>query len=524
VSQIEAIDLRGNYANTLVVDPQSVAAVTSGSTPANNTLTVQGDSGDSLVLNGTWVDAGAPVLIDGTLYKTYTSTSPAATLKVAAEVQVLAAQTGDSNSNNTNDNITVAAGNVNDFLSGGVGDDSISAGDGNDVLRGGAGNDVLDGGNGSNTADYTDATTPVVVNLSAATVNATVNGNALNVIAGTAQGPDQGSVVGSGTDTLQNIENISGGTGSDVMVGSAAANVFSGGAGADTLEGGAGNDTLIGGTGTDSLSGGDDADVLDGGLGADTLDGGSGNDTLIAGAGFDSLVGGAGNDSMLGGEGEDTLTAGAGNDVLDGGTGADVIDGGAGNDVIVFDAQDTSIAGGTGNDTLQLGTASKIDLSTGPALSEIEILSMDGNGANTLVLTQEAFERRNNASPSQPIGLSNPTEVPITITGDAADTLVLDDAWVEVPPANAGDPITYTLAGANNVTHTVVVDADVKVVRANASTAGDDTVNGASGTTPVLLSGGEGNDSLLAGSAVATTHSLAALAWIRWTTAKPRLL
>ena len=51
--------------------------------------------------------------------------------------------------------------------------------------------------------------------------------------------------------------------------------------------------------------------------------GGSGNDTLIGNSVGNTLNGGAGNDSLSGGSGNDTLNGGAGNDTLDGGDGID---------------------------------------------------------------------------------------------------------------------------------------------------------------------------------------------------------
>ena len=54
---------------------------------------------------------------------------------------------------------------------------------------------------------------------------------------------------GAGTDTLINIENLTGSAFNDTLTGDADANVISGLAGNDTLNGGAGDDTLDGGAG-----------------------------------------------------------------------------------------------------------------------------------------------------------------------------------------------------------------------------------------------------------------------------------
>ena len=65
--------------------------------------------------------------------------------------------------------------------------------------------------------------------------------------------------------------------------------------------------------------------------------GGSANDVLIGNAAANLLRGNNGNDSLMGRAGADRLEGGAGNDVLDGGAGADILVGGDGRDVFAFD-------------------------------------------------------------------------------------------------------------------------------------------------------------------------------------------
>jgi Ca2+-binding RTX toxin-like protein len=205
-----------------------------------------------------------------------------------------------------------------DTLSGNAADNRLFGDAGADTLRGGAGNDALDGGDGLDTASYSDAGSGVTVSLAVATAQATG---------------------GAGSDTLTNIENLTGSNFNDALTGNAGANVLSGGLGNDTLRGGLGNDILDGGAGLDT------ADYSDAGaavsvylanLGAQNT-GGAGVDTL---AGIENLTGSAFNDtlfgddaanSMVGGSGHDVLRGGLGNDGLRGGLGNDVIDGGGGN-------------------------------------------------------------------------------------------------------------------------------------------------------------------------------------------------
>ncbi len=129
--------------------------------------------------------------------------------------------------------------------------DWILGGSSADTFAGGAGNDSLNGGAGIDTLDYSGSTAAVLVNLGTAsqTLNATV------VAAGTAR-----DGLG-GTDTLSNLENITGSAYNDFIYGGAAANLFDSGAGNDWLFGGAGADIFLrrAGGGTDTV-----ADYLDG--------------------------------------------------------------------------------------------------------------------------------------------------------------------------------------------------------------------------------------------------------------------
>jgi Ca2+-binding RTX toxin-like protein len=74
------------------------------------------------------------------------------------------------------------------------------------------------------------------------------------------------------------IINGNGGSGNDLIFGTAEDN---------TLDGGGGNDCMVGGDGVDVLSGGDGDDVLLGGAGADELNGDAGTDTCYGGPDVD---------------------------------------------------------------------------------------------------------------------------------------------------------------------------------------------------------------------------------------------
>lgn len=228
----------------------------------------------------------------------------------------------------TSGNDRITGGAVANVIDGLAGNDMLFGGSGNDTLIGGSGNDTLNGGAGSDTALFTGRT--------AARVDLNKTG-AQNT--------------GYGLDTLASIENVTSGSGHDILVGNSAANILNGGAGNDTLKGGSGNDTLEGGSGNDLLDGGSGRDtaVFTGKAAATvslaitgTQNTGYGRDKLInienltGGSGHDKLTGNKSANVLIGNDGNDILKGGAGNDRLEGGKGNDVLDGGTGSDWAVF--------------------------------------------------------------------------------------------------------------------------------------------------------------------------------------------
>jgi Ca2+-binding RTX toxin-like protein len=218
-------------------------------------------------------------------------------------------------------NDTLIGGNGDDTMAGQGGDDSLSGGLGDDTLIGGSGNDLLNGGGGLDRASYAGASSGVIVDL-----NATGD-------------QDTG---GAGTDRLISVEQLSGSSFNDFLIGDGNANL---------LTGAAGDDTLIGGGGVDQIYGG---------VGNDTLNGDDGDDTVLGEDGDDHVFGGAGNDQVLGGTGNDLVSGGAGNDTMFGGTGDDVLFGDDGNDFLAGDAANDQLRGGAGNDTLRGGTGNDV--------------------------------------------------------------------------------------------------------------------------------------------------------------------
>lgn len=271
----------------------------------------------------------------------------------------------------------------NDRLFGDDGDDRLFGGSGNDFLNGGSGNDELNGGGNFDTADYSDATQSLVVNINFA--------------------GDQIVSSQMGTDRFVSIEGIIGGAGNDLLVGNAAGNVIDGGAGndqiygigaGDVLRGGIGNDLIEGSGGNDDMDGGaGEADILSyfnsggavtvnlrlqgtaqavgGSSGVDTFEGfeniyGSnvGGDLLVGDDNENTVLGFGGNDRIFGFGGDDNLIGMQGNDTLAGGRGADSLNGGNGSDTFVFN--DVSHSFFAERDTIAdfgVGGADRVDLS-----------------------------------------------------------------------------------------------------------------------------------------------------------------
>ena len=172
-------------------------------------------------------------------------------------------------------------------------------------------------------------TTPVTVNLN----NTAVVYNGVSYPANSATGIASG---------LLNIQNVTGGAGNDILIGSAAANI---------LNGGPGNDVLLG-------LGGDDTYVFGDAWGNDTISDTAGNDTISFAPSSANLVFQIGTTSLTVSDGtfSDSLTAspseienligGSGNDTFRFASGAALagsLDGQGGVDTLDFSAAHTAI-------------------------------------------------------------------------------------------------------------------------------------------------------------------------------------
>jgi Ca2+-binding RTX toxin-like protein len=129
------------------------------------------------------------------------------------------------------------------------------------------------------TVDYGAGTDTLNYATSTAAVNVNLNGTA------------------SGFTWITNVENATGGSGADTLIGNTFNNVLDGGSGNDTLSGDAGNDTINGGLGNDTITGGSGNDIMSTGGGQNTFvfAPGFGADTIN---GFDANPSGTGQDFL----------------------------------------------------------------------------------------------------------------------------------------------------------------------------------------------------------------------------------
>ncbi len=221
-----------------------------------------------------------------------------------------------------NGNDTLSGANGNDFLYGENGDDNLMAASAAD------GTDTLSGGNGTDVADFS---------LRTSVVTATISGNGGDT--------GEGDLIGQSND----IEQLRGGTGNDVLSGGANGDTIWGGNGNDIIDGAGGVDYLYGGEGTDTISGNSGDDVIFGEAGADNLGGNDGDDAISCGGDNDTAAGGNGADYLFGEDGNDSLDGGNGTDFLYAGNGTDTMTGGTVNDGDTCFLGSTALASASNN-------------------------------------------------------------------------------------------------------------------------------------------------------------------------------
>ncbi|MGL5363704.1 MAG: M10 family metallopeptidase C-terminal domain-containing protein [Bosea sp. (in: a-proteobacteria)] len=259
---------------------------------------------------------------------------------------------------NTNNGVTIYTWNVNtgEMSIGGVGQGAVGA---NRIFA-----TIWDGG-GTDTYDLSNYTTNLQIDLTPGSWSKFSDDQTADLGNGNRARANIFNAEQFNGDLRSLIENATGGSGNDVIVGNGIGNVLTGGSGNDAIASGAGTDTLDGGAGADTLAGGtgDDAYVIDdlgdvlaelANEGVDTVFSsvsyimganfehvtlsGVGNDGVLGNELNNIIRGNSGNNGMTGGFGNDQLFGNLGSDVLDGGFGSDYMEGGAGIDTYFVDS------------------------------------------------------------------------------------------------------------------------------------------------------------------------------------------
>ncbi len=404
------------------------------------------------------------------------------------------------------------------------------------------GNDYIDGGAGFDLVSYQQETANfggsgfggnkgIIVNLSLAAITV----GTTTVQAGTARD-------GFGyTDTLINIEGVTGTALADYMLGGDGYNYFRGWGGADTIDGGAGDRDFLSFFVDDAFfntpGAGTIIDMV-AGTAVQFQDGATATFINIEDIGGserdDSITGDTNNNHLSGNEGNDTIDGGDGNDTISGGTGNDSLIGGAGIDFINYrfdptegayyllqrpDVTPTAWTGvtvnlATGLATDYAGNTDTIsgfegvtgtflaDSLTGDGLDNI-FYGLSGNdtidgggGIDTINYGNSGATNGSGEPALVGINASRPNGVVVNLLGGTA---------------NDGEGGTDTLTGIENVSGSTGNDQITGNTDANTLQGrdGNDTIAGDLGSDSILggsgldsLSGGDGDDTIYGGMGV----------------------
>ncbi len=529
---------------------------------------------------------------------------------------VQAVTTGDGFDNikgNEADNVLDGGGNV-DRLEGKGGNDTLLGGHGVDILLGGDGADILNGGTGIDFIQYTDATSGVVVdllnpgentgfaagdtfisveNIWGSDFDDDLRGHATTYEMKGGDGDDRltsrggtrtfdggdgfdmaifdiaddvnidlsvnvtGYLIGGLFVSLNDIEGIGTGSGTNTVKGSDGDDRFEGGSGDDTFTGGLGNNYISGGAGFDTVVYEGSANLRVNLLNTAAQATGVGTDTLIGiegikgGDGFDILTGNNEDNVIDGGNGvlnflsglggDDMLIGGSGEDILSGGLGADHHEGGGGSndradyfnadmgvtvdlvrveentgeaagdtynsienitgsdhdDILRGNGQANTILGEGGNDIL-MGRGGNDELDGGDG---IDTVSYEEAGNRVVVLLSQNPEAVGNGTE----GTDQLTSIENVIgsafgdrlVGDANDNHLQGGAGADVLVGLAGNDTLEGDAGDDDLTGSGGND----ILRGGAD---NDTLNGLGGAD--LMEGGDGDDQIFAGLGVDTVQ------------------
>ncbi len=359
------------------------------------------------------------------------------------------------------------------YVFGRAGNDVLRGGSNSDNLIGGLGNDTLDGGAGNDTASYFDDAFEapgghgVVVDLQAGT--ATDNWGF--------------------TDTLVNIESVSGSEFADRMTGSVRNDTLIGNGGDDVMLGGAGSDFFIGGAGNDIIDGGAITDLINYND-LNTVSYQTSSTGIVANLQTGRVEDGLGGVDTLsninwfnGSAFADRITGSSANwfEQFDGGAGDDFIDGGAIDPITFANANRLTL--------FNSGSAATVDFTAGTAVS--------GLGHDTLANINHVVATR-----FADTLLGSDSQVPESFAGRGGNDFIDGKGGLDEVRYNFGNgPVNVNLATGVAIDGEGGIDtlAHIEGVRGS---NGNDTLTGGNAASDALefFMGMAGNDTIDGGS------------------------
>ena len=301
------------------------------------------------------------------------------------------------------------------------------------------------------------------------------------------------------------IENATGGSGSDTLIGNAVSNVLRGGAGNDTINGGAGDDLIFGDADADFMVGGDGSDIY---YVDDIADKTIETNAAVAG-GIDRVqstvtytlsnyieelfLQGADNINATGNASNNIIRGTTGNNILDGGAGADDLRGGFGDDTYIVDNAGDQIYDDSGNDTVIVKLASgTFALANYIAANSVENVILFGNAS-----INAGGDNGNNVMTGNDGAniLDGKAGADAMNGGKGADTYLVN---------SSGDTVTenFTLALGGGID---LVKSEVDFVLGanldNLTLMGADSINGTGNALANIIIGNAGNNQMSGGAA-----------------------
>ena len=382
--------------------------------------------------------------------------------------------------------VTLDAGNLsagtytgNITVTGGAGANSITTGSGTDTITGGAGIDTIHAGAGDDIIIWTvgdgndtelnggaDSDTLQIFDTAAGdTIQVVTNGTTITGIGG-----DTSNVIAIETATLDAI-----GGGNDTLDYTGTTVVVSVNLGANTATG----FTVFTGS-IENVTGGSNGDILVGSSVANTIVGGAGDDQITGGGASDQLFGGADSDTFM-------FTVGDGQNTVDGGS--------AGSDVDTQEVNGTAASETfyinpiTGYLGIHIGTGAANDTNYDVRTTEVEEIVINTNGGgDTVIITGDL----GGTGVSQ-----NTITVEGGAGNDTLDASgLLSEHHVEFNGGGGDDTFKSSNAGGND-TFAGGDDINGDTVDYSAVTGAGVTVNLGAGTAMDLVGGsGVGSDTL----------------------------